>query len=222
MQGHPQAQRQVAVKICGLSTPTHVQAAVQAGARYVGFVFFPKSPRHIANFATARDLTSHVPAGVVKVALVVNPTDAELDALLDQVPIDMLQLHGSEDAARITQIKARSGLPVMKAVGIADRDDVKRAVAMAGVADQLLLDAKPDPKATLPGGNGVAFDWGLIRDQKWLRPWMLAGGLTVDTVGRAIAMTHATQVDVSSGVERAPGVKDPQKIAEFIAKAQIS
>lgn len=209
----------VNVKICGLSTPADVVAAANAGARYVGFVFFDKSPRNLS-IATAAPLAADVPEGICKVALVVNADDAALDALLDAVPIDMLQLHGQETPERVAEVKARYGLPVMKAVGIADARDLPKLDAHAAVADQILVDAKPPKDAVLPGGNGLAFDWRLIAGRRWPVPWMLAGGLTPDTVAEAIRMTGARQVDVSSGVESAPGVKDQALIAAFCAAAQ--
>ena len=207
---------EISVKICGLTAPDALRAAVDAGARYVGFVFFPKSPRHLEP-AAARDLTSHVPVGVAKVALTVDATDAELDRLLDMVPLDMLQLHGKENPARVSEIRSRFGLPVMKAIGVADEADLAAIDLYSDVADQLLIDAKPPKNADLPGGNGLAFDWRLLAGRKyWRRPWMLAGGLTPDNVAEAVRMTGARQVDVSSGVESAPGVKDPALIDAFI------
>jgi len=204
------------VKICGLKTPADIEAAAKAGAGYIGFVFFEKSPRSVT-FAQARGLASLVPAGICKVALTVNMDDAGLDALLADVPIDMLQLHGHETPERVTEVKARYGLPVMKAIGVADANDLPQLDAYARVADQLLVDAKPPKNAALPGGNGLRFDWRLIAGRRWPVPWMLAGGLDADNVAEAIRLTGAGQVDVSSGVEHAPGVKDATRIADFIA-----
>ena len=204
------------VKICGLRDAAMLDAAVQAGAAYVGLVFFEKSPRNVT-LAQAAALAAMVPAGVAKVALVVNADDAELDALLAQVPVDILQLHGSESLARVTALKARYGLPVMKAVGVAGPDDLAALDAYAQVADLLLVDAKPPKGADLPGGNGLSFDWRLIAGRRWPVPWMLAGGLTPANVAQAVALTGAGQVDVSSGVESAPGVKDAALIAAFCA-----
>jgi len=209
----------VNVKICGLKTAEHVTAAIDAGARYVGFVFFEKSPRNLS-FEQAVALAQHVPAGVCKVALVVNADDAFLDQLVAVVPLDMLQLHGDETPARVSEIKTRYGLPVMKAVGVADSDDLAQIDVYARVADQLLIDAKPPKNTALPGGNGLAFDWRLIAGRRWAVPWMLAGGLNPQNVAEAIRLTGASQVDVSSGVESAPGVKDAQKIAAFVKAAQ--
>ncbi|XOY56587.1 MAG: phosphoribosylanthranilate isomerase [Rhodobacterales bacterium] len=207
---------QTRVKICGLRDAAMLDAAVQAGAAYVGLVFFEKSPRNVT-LAQAAALASMVPAGVAKVALVVNADNAQLDALLAQVPVDILQLHGSETPARVTEVKARYGLPVMKAVGVAGPDDLAALETYAQVADQLLVDAKPPKGADLPGGNGLSFDWRLIAGRRWPVPWMLAGGLTPANVAQAVALTGAGQVDVSSGVESAPGVKDAALIAAFCA-----
>lgn len=207
------------VKICGLREADHIDAAAQAGARYVGFVFFPKSPRHV-EISHATRLAVDVPPGIAKVALVVNATDAELDAITDAVPLDMLQLHGSETPARVAVIRARYGLPVMKAVGVADAGDLPVLETYAGVADQLLVDAKPPLDADLPGGNGLAFDWRLIANRRWPVPWMLAGGLTPENVAQAIQLTGASQVDVSSGVETAPGIKDVGLIRSFVTAAR--
>jgi len=207
------------VKICGLREPAHVAAAVDAGAAYVGFVFFAKSPRNIS-LADAAALAAHVPPGVAKVALTVNATDAELDAITAAVPLDMLQLHGGESPERVAEVKARFGLPVMKAVGVAERADLAVLDLYQGVADQILVDAKPPKGAALPGGNGLAFDWTLMLGRVWRRPWMLAGGLTPENVALAVRSTNARQVDVSSGVEVAPGIKDEALIRAFITAAR--
>jgi phosphoribosylanthranilate isomerase len=210
----------IRVKICGLRTGADVAAAASAGASYVGFVFYPKSPRNVS-FREAAALAVDVPMGVAKVALVVNADDAFLDGLTAAVPLDMLQLHGSETPTRVAEVKARYGLPVMKAVGIADASDLAQIDAYAAVADQLLIDAKPPKNADLPGGNGLAFDWTLLAGRKyWTVPWMLAGGLTADNVAEAVRLTGATQVDVSSGVEGLVGVKDAGLILAFLAAAQ--
>lgn len=211
--------RDIKVKICGLVEPRHVTAAVAAGAGYLGFVFFEKSPRNVS-IAQARDLAVEVPIGVAKVALTVNADNAQLDAICDAVPLDMLQLHGSESVERVAEVRARYGLPVMKALGVAGVDDLAALDAYGLVADQLLIDAKPPKGAALPGGNGLAFDWRLIANRRWFSPWMLAGGLTPDNVAEALRLTGANQVDVSSGVERAAGVKDDDLIASFVKAAQ--
>ena len=205
---------QVRIKYCGLSRAADVDAAVAAGAAYVGFVFFPKSPRAVS-VETARALALGVPPGIAKVALVVDPTDDLLDAIARDVPLDMLQLHGHESPERVAELRARHGLPVMKAVGVAEEADLAALDAYVAVADQILVDAKPPKDAALPGGNGVAFDWRLIAGRRWPKPWMLAGGLTPDTVAEAVRLTGARQVDVSSGVESAPGVKDAARIDAF-------
>lgn len=210
---------QTQVKICGLRTLADVRAAAGAGARYVGFVFFAKSPRNLS-FDRARDLALAVPDGICKVALTVNADDTFLDQLLKTVPIDMLQLHGSESPERVTELRARYGLPIMKAVGVAGAEDLVKLDSYIPVADQILVDAKPPKGADLPGGNGLAFDWTLIADRTWTTPWMLAGGLTPGNVAQAVRLTGARQVDVSSGVESAPGTKDADKIEAFLKSAQ--
>lgn len=210
--------RDTRVKICGLRQAADVETAVRAGAAYVGFVFFPKSPRNVTVAEAAR-LAAAVPAGVAKVALTVDADDATLDAILAGVPVDMLQLHGHESPERVSEVRARYGLPVMKAVGVAGEADLAALDAHGRVADQLLVDAKPVPGAALPGGNGLAFDWRLIAGRRWPVPWMLAGGLTAENVAEAIRLTGARQVDVSSGVESVPGFKDPVKIEEFLDAA---
>ncbi|MGB1264901.1 MAG: phosphoribosylanthranilate isomerase [Nereida ignava] len=207
----------IRTKFCGLSRPEDVTAAADAGAAYVGFVFFPKSPRNVS-IEQAAALAVTVPVGIAKVALVVNASDAELDAIVEAVPLDMLQLHGAESVERVREVRARYGLPVMKAVGVADADDVPALDAYAMAADQLLIDAKPPKNADLPGGNGLSFDWRLIAGKSWPVPWMLAGGLTPDNAAEAVAMTGARQLDVSSGVEASVGVKDGELMTAF-AKA---
>jgi len=211
--------RDIRVKICGLTEARDVAAAVAAGAAYVGFVFFEKSPRHVTVDA-ARGLALSVPPGVAKVALTVDADNAALDALTGRVPLDMLQLHGEESPARVAEIRARYRLPVMKAIGVAEAADLAQVDVYAEVADQLLIDAKPPPGATRPGGNALAFDWRLIEGRDWPLPWLLAGGLTPDNVAQAVARTGARQLDVSSGVERAPGVKDAKLIRAFIDNAR--
>ncbi len=211
----PAERMSIAIKFCGLTRPQDVQGAVAAGARYVGFVFFPRSPRHLT-LDHARPLALAVPPGIAKVALTVDADDAALAALLDRVPVDILQLHGHESPARVAQVRARFGLPVMKALGIASAADLTQIDVYSGVADQLLIDAKPPQDAALPGGNGLSFDWQLLAGRKsWARPWMLAGGLTPQNVAQAVQLTGARQVDVSSGVETAPGIKDAGHMTAF-------
>ncbi len=208
----------VRVKICGLRTEADVAAVAAAGAAYAGFVFFEKSPRHLT-LSHAKMLALAAPVGLAKVALVVDATDEALDALVAEVPLDMLQLHGHETPERVAEVRVRYGLPVMKAVGVADEGDLAGLMEMSLAADQLLIDAKPQPGAALPGGNGLSFEWRLLVGRKWLRPWMLAGGVTAENVAEAVRLTGARQVDVSSGVEGAPGVKDHARIAAFVAAA---
>ena len=206
------------VKICGLSDAAHVDAAVAAGAALTGYVFFPKSPRYVT-IAEAAALTARVPEGVAKVALTVDANDDALRAIIEGAGIDTLQLHGHESVARVQDVKTTFGLPIIKALPIADTADVDAARAYDGVADMLLFDAKPPKDATRPGGNAVAFDWDLLRGTDWTSPWLLAGGLTVDNVVDAIRASGAVMVDVSSGVEDAPGQKNIDKIRSFIAAA---
>lgn len=208
--------RGVRAKICGLTKPEDVGAAAQAGAAYVGLVFFPKSPRNVT-IEQARALAAEAPIGLAKVALLVDPDDALLSAVVDAVPLDMIQLHGHESPERVLDVRLRTGLPVMKAVGLREAADLAALDTYAAVADQLLVDAKPPEGADLPGGNGVGFDWRLIAGRDWPKPWMLAGGLTPDNVAEAVRLTGARQVDVSSGVESSPGVKDAAKITAFCA-----
>jgi phosphoribosylanthranilate isomerase len=197
-----------------------VAHAADAGAAYLGFVFYPPSPRAL-ELDAARTLVQAAPPGVTRVAMVVDADDAFLDKLVAGVPIDMLQLHGHESPERVTEISTRTGLPVMKAVGIRDAEDLPRIAAYEAVADQLLIDAKPPREGVgiLPGGNGLSFDWRLIAGRRWARPWLLAGGLTAANVATAIRLTGAVQVDVSSGVESTRGVKDLDKISTFIRAA---
>ena len=208
------------VKICGLSTAATLARAVADGAAYVGFVFYPPSPRSV-DLATAGKLAQSVPAGVTRVALLVDPEDSFLDRLVAEVPADLLQLHGHESPERVAEIRTRTGRPVMKVIGIRDAGDLPQVASYEAVADQLLIDAKPPREGAgyLPGGNALTFDWRLIAGRKWALPWLLAGGLTASNVAEAIRLTGARQVDVSSGVESAPGVKDLDKISAFIRAA---
>lgn len=208
----------IRVKICGLRTEADVAAVAASGAAYMGLVFFAKSPRNLT-IHEARALALAAPVGLAKVALVVDAEDAALDAITEAMPLDMLQLHGHETPERVAEIRDRYRLPVMKAVGVADEGDLAALFDYSFVADQILVDAKPPKTADLPGGNGLSFDWRLVAQRRWLRPWMLAGGLTPENVAEAIRLTNARQVDVSSGVESAPGVKDPAKIHAFVTAA---
>ena len=209
---------QVRVKICGLRTEADVLACAAAGAAYIGLNFFPPSPRFVM-LDLARVLALAAPEGLAKVALTVDADDATLDAIVEAMPLDMLQLHGHETPDRVAAVRARYGLPVMKVLGVADEGDLALLIDHSLVADQLLIDAKPPKAAPLPGGNGLAFDWRLVAQRRWLRPWMLAGGLTAANVAEAVRMTGVRQVDVSSGVESAPGVKDAARIAAFVTAA---
>ena len=205
-------------KLCGLTKIQDIDAAAEAGAAYVGLVFFPKSPRNL-EIIEARELALRVPLKIAKVALVVNADNAFLDHITTSVPLDMLQLHGTESPERVVEVKVRYGLPVMKALGIANTKDIILAQTYAGAADQLLLDAKPLSGHDLPGGNGLSFDWNLLHGATWSVPWMLAGGLTPINVAAAVHLSGAKQVDVSSGIEAMPGQKCPKLMAEFVAQA---
>jgi phosphoribosylanthranilate isomerase len=209
----------VEVKICGLRTPETVRAAVEAGARAAGFVFHPASPRAIGPDSAAQ-LVRLLPTGVRAVGLFVDPDDTDLDAVVGRVPLDMLQLHGDEPPRRVAEIRARFGVPVMKAVRIAVSADLLPLRAYEAVADWILFDAKlPAKVSALPGGAGVAFDWRLLKGAGPVRPWMLAGGLTADNLAAAVAESGAGAVDVSSGVEDRPGIKSPDRIRAFLAAA---
>ncbi len=207
----------IALKYCGLKTPEDIAAAAHVGVRYIGFVHFPKSPRHLSVDEMAA-LAIEVPMGIAKVLLTVNADNALLDEITAKVPLDMLQLHGAESPARVREIKERYGLPVMKAIGVADAEDLAAIDIYSDVADQLLIDAKPPKGGDIPGGNGVPFDWRLLAGRKyWTVPWMLSGGLTATNVAEAVRLTGARQVDLSSGIEITPGVKDAGLMAGFAA-----
>jgi phosphoribosylanthranilate isomerase len=210
----------VQAKICGLSTPEAVAAAIEGGAAYVGFVFYPRSPRHVDPETVAK-LCEAVPEGVTRVGLFVDADDATIERVLARAPLDMLQFHGSEPPARVAEARQRFRRKVMKVLSIAEPADVAAAEPYLAVADMLLFDARPPRRdGALPGGNGLAFDWRLIAGRQWTLPWMLSGGLTAATLAEAVRLTRAPSVDVSSGVESAPGVKDPAKIREFLAVAR--
>lgn len=204
-----------AIKICGISTPTALEAAIRARADYAGFVFFPKSPRHVSP-AQAAELADRAKGRIARVGLFVDADDATLAEAVEAADLDVLQLHGKETPERAAQLRARFGLKVWKALPIASAEDVERARAYAGAVDMLLFDAKT-PTGALPGGMGLSFDWGLVAGWKGATAWGLAGGLTPDNVAEALAMTQAPLVDTSSGVESAPGVKDEDRIAAFCA-----
>lgn len=207
------------VKICGLKTPETLAAALDAGADMVGFVFFPKSPRHI-DLTTAETLGRQAAGRALKVALTVDADDTALAAIIAALHPDLLQLHGHETPDRVAAVRARFGLPVMKAIGVATADDLKDVQAFAAVSDRILFDAKPPKDAAHPGGNGLAFDWSLITGLDLSIPSMVSGGLDPANVAEALRRTGAQGVDVSSGVETAPGHKDPAKITAFVQAAK--
>jgi phosphoribosylanthranilate isomerase len=207
----------VKVKICGVRTPSIIETAAEEGADYVGLVLFPNSPRHV-ELEEARVLAAVARGRIGTVAVMVDPDDALIDGVLERVRPDLLQLHGNETPERVAAIRARIGLPVMKAVRIEEAADVAAAEAYAASAAHILFDAKAAPGAALPGGNGVAFDWTTLKG--FAAPFALSGGLTPDNVAAAIKLTGAALVDVSSGVERAPGEKDAELVRRFIRAAK--
>ncbi len=209
------------VKICGLTDAATLEASLVAGADMVGFVFFEASPRHLA-FAEARSLAAGVKHRARKVALTVDADDATLAAAIEAVEPDLLQLHGSETPERVGAVRARFGRPVLKALSLAGPADLGRVAAFEAVTDYFLFDAKPPAGAGRPGGNGGSFDWTLLRSLATTRPWLLAGGLDEDNVSEALRVSGAGGVDVSSGVERRPGIKDAGKIARFIAASRAA
>ena len=206
------------VKICGLSDAATVDVSVAAGAAYVGFVFFPRSPRNVS-IDQARGLAARVPQGVCRTGLFVDADDGKIGRVLDSVSLDMIQLHGSESRERARAIRNTFGLPVMKSFAISADSDVEGIDRWLGYADQLLVDAPQAQHMDRPGGQGIAVDWRLLANRKWRVPWMLAGGLTRDNVSDAVRLTGATQLDVSSGVESAPGMKDCDLIRAFLRAA---
>ncbi|MDW8442940.1 MAG: phosphoribosylanthranilate isomerase [Acetobacteraceae bacterium] len=214
---------QVRVKICGVRDAAALAAAAEAGADFVGLVFFPRSPRAVSVEAAATLAVTRPAGGPALVGLFVDPADDDLSAVLRKVPLDWIQLHGHEPPDRVAEIRQRFGLPVLKAVGVASRAEAEAAVvSYAPVADALLFDAKPPPGATRPGGNAVALDAAMLAGLACPRLWLLAGGLAPDTVAEAIRACAAPGVDVSSGVERAPGEKDPARIRAFVAAARAA
>ena len=196
------------VKICGLKTPEAVDAALAGGADYIGLVFFPRSPRHV-DIKTGLRLADLARGQAKVVALFVDPEDRAFDSIVEQVQPDMIQLHGDESAPRVKEIRKRCGVPVIKAIRVGSAVDVKRAQRYDDAADLILFDAKAPPGATIPGGNGLTFDWHALDGIKDRMKFMLSGGLNAENVAEAIRLTGARAVDVSSGVESAPGVKDP-------------
>lgn len=208
-----------AVKICGLTDAASVDAALDAGADLIGLVFFPPSPRNVSLDQGAA-LAERARGRAEIVALTVDAAPETLDAIVAQVRPTLLQFHGKETPDTVAATRARTGCPVMKAIGIARADDLAAIDPYRGVADRVLLDAKPPKDATRPGGNGTAFDWTLLATLDRSLPFMLSGGLTPETVGDAVAKVRPAAVDVSSGVESAPGVKDAARIAAFVAAAR--
>jgi phosphoribosylanthranilate isomerase len=209
------------IKICGLSTPEALDVALDSGADLVGFVFFPPSPRHLG-FEAARALAGRVRGRAQKVALSVDADDAWLAASIEALRPDLLQLHGKEPPARVAAIRKKFGLPVMKAIAVEERADLAAIDAYAGVADRLIFDARAPRAATRPGGLGKRFDWRLLENLRTDVPFMLSGGLDADNLAEALRITRAQSVDVSSGVERAPGEKDPEKIRAFVRAARAA
>lgn len=211
----------IRMKFCGLTEPADIPAAILAGATYLGFNFFSRSPRFV-DLETAELMAGSVPPGVAKVSLTVDADNATLDAITHRVPLDFLQLHGAESPERVAEVTARTGLPVIKVVGISGPEDLPKIDAYSRVADQILVDAKPPKGADRPGGNAVSFDWSLISGRRWPVPWILAGGLTAENVAEAIRATGARQVDVASGIESAPGVKDAERMRAFAEAARAA
>lgn len=205
----------VDAKICGITDPQAMEAAVRHGAALIGLVFFPPSPRAVSVDEAAM-LAGRVPERVLRVGLFVDPDDELIDQVLARVPLDAIQLHGEEPADRCAGLKARTGREVHKAIKVRDAEDLATAERYAKVCDRLLFDAKPPADATRPGGNAETFDWTVLEGRSWPVPWLLAGGLTPDNVKSAIRMTGCPGVDASSGLESAPGKKDPAKIAAFL------
>ena len=211
----------VEVKICGLDRAESVDTAVKHGADYVGFVFYPPSPRNLTPMDAAQ-LIARVPETVTRVGLFVDPADAEIAAVLEISQLDLIQLHGAETPARVREIKQLSNLPAMKVIKLASEADLAGAADYYDSADRLLFDAKPpaEMENALPGGNALAFDWELLCDAEIPLPWMLAGGLTAENIQEAIATSGATAIDVSSGVEDSPGIKNLERIKKFLAVAK--
>jgi phosphoribosylanthranilate isomerase len=209
------------VKICGLTTRETLDTALAAGADMVGFVFFPPSPRHLG-LEAARELGTAAKGRALKVALTVDADDTTIENIVEMLRPDLLQLHGYESIARIRDLKSRFGLPVMKAIPVATAADLAPLAGYAAVCDRILFDARAPKDATRPGGLGAAFDWHLLENLALDRPFMVSGGLSIDNVAEAVRVTRAGGVDVSSGVERAPGVKDCDMIRDFVRAARAT
>jgi len=206
----------VRVKICGITNTADMDSSIKYGTYYAGLMFFEKSPRFV-NLSLARKLSLYAGSKIKKVAVTVNLNNQKLDEIVKKVPLDFIQLHGNETPKRVQEIKTRYKIPVIKAIGISEANDLNFISLFKDVADQLLIDAKPPSSSVLPGGNGLNFDWKLLKDFNFQCPWLLAGGLTSENVAEAIALTGATQLDLSSGVEKAPGLKDDKKISLFMS-----
>ncbi|MDJ0980125.1 MAG: phosphoribosylanthranilate isomerase [Kiloniellales bacterium] len=207
----------VEAKICGIRNDAAARAAVEGGAAFIGFIFYPPSPRSVAPEVAAR-IAAGLPSGLGKVAVTVDADDAALGAILKAYDFDLLQLHGKESPARVAEVRERFGRPVMKAIPVAGAEDLGRVRDYLPVVDRLLFDAKPpkDMKGALPGGNALSFDWTLLAGKDWPKPWFLSGGLDAGNLAEALRVTRAPAVDVSSGVEDKPGRKNPDKIAAFL------
>ena len=206
----------IRVKICGITNKQDMDAIIKYDAHYAGLMFFEKSPRFVET-KLARQLSLHAGNKIKKVAVAVNPDTRFLDEIVGNVPLDFIQLHGEETPERVKEIKLKYQIPVIKAIGISEAKDLKLVSIFSEVSDQLLIDAKPPKSSILPGGNGLSFDWNLIKNIKFDCPWLLAGGLNSKNAAKAIDLTGATQLDLSSGVERSPGVKDDNKISLFMS-----
>jgi phosphoribosylanthranilate isomerase len=206
----------IEIKLCGLKEPSHIEAAFSLGIKYLGFVFFEKSPRFLRN-DSAKSLISLTPPGIIKVGLVVNPSDECLNSI-SGLNLDMIQLHGSESIDRVKEIKSKFNFPLIKAIGIKEKKDLDLVERYSEVADHLLIDAKPSSNDSLPGGNGIKFDWTILEKRSWSFPWFLAGGLNANNITEALRMTKAKKVDLSSGVEDSNGRKSINKITSFVKK----
>ncbi len=212
----------VKVKICGVNAEDALEAAVEGGAAFVGFVFYPPSPRSLTP-ERAGQLASLVPTGITRTGLFVDADDDDVKRVVDAARLDMLQLHGAESPERVEELRALTGLGMMKAIGVEATDDLARADAYLEVVDWLMFDAKPPPAGTpggLPGGNARAFDWSVLRDRAWPRPWMLAGGLTAKMLANAVRLSGAQAIDVSSGIEDRRGHKSPRLVRAFLEAAR--
>ncbi len=209
----------IKVKICGINSRAAMEAAINHRAAYIGLVFYPKSPRSLDIMAAAA-LSSIIPRHINIVGLFVNPDDDLISNVLEAIPLDMIQLHGDETAKRCMQIKTRTDRKIIKAIGIEQKSDLLQISPYEEICDMLLFDAKPPQNAKLPGGNAIAFDWQILNDQQYSKPWMLAGGLNIDNIENAIKITNAKNIDISSGVEISAGQKSPKKITSFLDKVR--